>query len=325
MSGLRPGPRARAGVRSPKPVRARGSAAGRRGAQDRARGGAPRAQGGRAVLASAASADLPPGLLDLSLTEPGVKDEEALSQALAGLLERAEGFARGAAALVLPDPVGRISVLPAHELLGKRGAGPRGAGALPPAPVGALRGQGRAGWRWACRPAGAPIPRWWRPSTGPCSRPSKACSRATASAPALVELSSLALLALLEPARRRSPPRELGRGLRLARARPRRLAAARAHPARGGGGSRRPWGARWRTPCSTTGSGWAGRRSRARASAAPASRRSMPWPLLREPLGMTPVVLDPWAAFGGGEPQAGQLLAGALAAAGRGVVARRAA
>jgi hypothetical protein len=46
--------------------------------------------------------------------------------------------------------------------------------------------------------------------------------------------------------------------------------------------------------------------------------------LLREPLGMTPEVLDPWAGLGGGEPPAGQLLAGALAAAKRGAERRAA-
>jgi hypothetical protein len=40
--------------------------------------------------------------------------------------------------------------------------------------------------------------------------------------------------------------------------------------------------------------------------------------LLGEPLGMSLTLLDPWAAFGGGEGSAGQALASALAVAGRG-------
>ena len=78
-------------------------------------------QGGRSVLASAASVELPSGLLELSPTQAGIGDEEALGRALGGLLERAGALREGTAALLLPDPVGRIAVLRAEELQGKRG------------------------------------------------------------------------------------------------------------------------------------------------------------------------------------------------------------
>jgi Tfp pilus assembly PilM family ATPase len=68
------------------------------------------------VLAAAASLALPAGALKLSMTESNIVDEVAFRQTLGAALARA-GVAGGAhVALVLPDPVARISLLPAAEV-----------------------------------------------------------------------------------------------------------------------------------------------------------------------------------------------------------------
>jgi hypothetical protein len=279
-------------------------------------------QAGRTVLASAASADLPPGVLDLSLTEPGIRDEEALGRALAGLLERAGALREGTAALVLPDPVGRISVLPAPELLGKRGKD------LEELARFRLRRSVPFEVRDAQVAVGLP------PRGGPETVVVAAIYRPILEAfegllarqglrPGLVELSSLALLSGLEPwggdrllvnwdegyaslvlARDGWPL--LVRTLTEAAASPDALRREVAntllyHRERLGGSE-------------LTGA-WV------RSAVLPAADAVA---LLHEPLGLSPVVLDPWAAFGGGEEQAGQVLAGALAAAGRGALRRAA-
>jgi hypothetical protein len=75
-------------------------------------------EGGRFVLGAAAAMDLPAGCLDLSIVQPNVVDAVGFRQALRGALERAGVLAGARVALVLPDPVARVALLPAGEAAG---------------------------------------------------------------------------------------------------------------------------------------------------------------------------------------------------------------
>jgi hypothetical protein len=70
----------------------------------------------RMLLGSAASLDLPPGTIQLSLTQPNVADRESFSRVLATLLERTGLKGRRRVGLVLPDPVARVSLVHSSEL-----------------------------------------------------------------------------------------------------------------------------------------------------------------------------------------------------------------
>jgi hypothetical protein len=76
------------------------------------------AEKGRLALAAAASVELPPGVLSVSLTKPNVLDAGALQAALRAVLERVGALAGGAVSLVLPDPTVRLAVIPAAGLRG---------------------------------------------------------------------------------------------------------------------------------------------------------------------------------------------------------------
>jgi type IV pilus assembly protein PilM len=76
--------------------------------------------GGRTVLGAAAFLDLPEGVLKLSMTQPNILDVEAFKQTLRAVLERAGILAGGRVALVLPDPVARVALVPAAEVKGNR-------------------------------------------------------------------------------------------------------------------------------------------------------------------------------------------------------------
>ena len=274
-------------------------------------------QGGRVTLASAASTELLPGTIDLSLTEPGVKDAAAVGQALRGLLERAGALREATAALVLPDPVGRISVLPAQELPGQTRRRARGHGPLSAAPLRALRGAGRPDRR---EPSPARGPRRRR-GRGGLSAGARGFRGASGQPGPQRRARGAELPGASVPGRaprRRHSARQLGRGLclllllvrdgfpLLARTLPQAAATPDALPREvsntllyyqerlGGPGLARAF-----------------LRSAVLAGDEAAA-------LLSEPLGMLPSELDPWAAFGGGERQAGQALASALAVAGRG-------
>ncbi|HET8647360.1 MAG TPA: hypothetical protein VFO85_17820, partial [Vicinamibacteria bacterium] len=70
----------------------------------------------RLVLGAAASVDLPPGCLDLSIVQPNLTSAEGFQRALRSALEKS-GVVQGAGvALVLPDPVARVALLPAAEI-----------------------------------------------------------------------------------------------------------------------------------------------------------------------------------------------------------------
>jgi hypothetical protein len=72
-------------------------------------------QGQQLALAAAASLELPEGVLVLSMTQPNLADPEAFRRVLGAALERAGALDAGGMALVLPDPVARIALLPAGE------------------------------------------------------------------------------------------------------------------------------------------------------------------------------------------------------------------
>lgn len=113
---------------------------------------------GGLALRAAASQDLPAGCLQPGLAQDNVLQPQAFQAALAAALERAGARDAKRCCLVLPDPAGRLALLPADELRGKRAAeveqlarfrlrkalpfdvrearlaiGPRGAGAQVPA------------------------------------------------------------------------------------------------------------------------------------------------------------------------------------------------
>jgi hypothetical protein len=75
-------------------------------------------EGGRLVLGAAAAMDLPAGCLDLSIVQPNVLDPAAFRQTLRAALERSGVLAGARVALVLPDPVARVALLPAGEVAG---------------------------------------------------------------------------------------------------------------------------------------------------------------------------------------------------------------
>jgi len=76
--------------------------------------------GGRATLGAAAFLDLPEGVVRVSMTQPNIVDAEAFKQTLRAVLERAGIMDGGRAALVLPDPVARVALVPAGEVKGNR-------------------------------------------------------------------------------------------------------------------------------------------------------------------------------------------------------------
>jgi hypothetical protein len=78
--------------------------------------------GGRVRLAAAASLDLPQGVLEPSLTRPNVLDPAGFRRALESLLERVGALEAGRAALVLPDSVLRLALVPAGETKVRRRA-----------------------------------------------------------------------------------------------------------------------------------------------------------------------------------------------------------
>ena len=77
------------------------------------------ADGGGRALAGAASVDLPEGTLRLSISEPNVVNPEAFRQSLRSVVEKAGILGAGRVALVLPDPVARVALLPASEIRGR--------------------------------------------------------------------------------------------------------------------------------------------------------------------------------------------------------------
>ena len=76
----------------------------------------------QAVLGGAAAFELAPDVLQLSLTEPNVRDAEAFSRTLGVLADRVGLASGGRVALVLPDPVARVAFVPVAELQARAGA-----------------------------------------------------------------------------------------------------------------------------------------------------------------------------------------------------------
>jgi hypothetical protein len=77
-------------------------------------------EGGRTVLGAAAFLELPEGCVKLSMTQPNLVDPGTFKTTLRAVLERAGVLDGGKVALVLPDPVARVSLLPAAEIKGNR-------------------------------------------------------------------------------------------------------------------------------------------------------------------------------------------------------------
>lgn len=278
-------------------------------------------QGGGLRLAAAASVELPPGLLDLSVTRPNLPDPDAFTSTLSGLLERAGALRPGPMALVLPDLVARITVLPVAELTVRRGGDllemvrfrlrktvpfeirdAQVAVALPP----------RGG-------QGAVVAAIFRPVL----EGYEAALVRLGLLPGLVEVSSLAILSLVQGSdgdRLLVNWDEGYASLVLTRdgwpLLVRTLAEAAAEPE----GLRRE----------VANTLLYHRERLGGAGLIAATVRTTVVPeadavaLLREPLGLPPTVLDPWAGLSAGDPPAGQALAGALGAVRRAVSGRAA-
>jgi hypothetical protein len=75
---------------------------------------------GRLKLAAAASVELPAGVVAPSMTQGNVGDAEAFKRTLKNALEKAGAMDAPAVALVLPDTVARIALLPAVEMQAAR-------------------------------------------------------------------------------------------------------------------------------------------------------------------------------------------------------------
>ena len=270
-------------------------------------------EGGKFVLAAAASADIPPGVLSLSMTEPNLTDPEAFERLLASLLERAGALREGPVALVLPDPVARLTVLPASELLGKRGADAEEMARFRlrktvPFEIKDAR------LALGLPPRGGPDAAVVAAILRPVLESYEAVLHRLGLAPGLVELSSLALLSLLEPAAGDRLLVNWDEGYAslvlardgwpmLVRTLPDVAATPEALP---------------REVANTLlyyrerlgGPGLAG--AAVRCVALPPDEAA---DLLEEPLGLLPAVIDPWATLGGGERRPGQAVAGAVAVA----------
>lgn len=72
--------------------------------------------GGDVRFGSAGIAELDPGVLRLSMSEPNVLDRKVLVDTLQRLLERVGSAERGRVGLVLPDPVARVALVPGAEV-----------------------------------------------------------------------------------------------------------------------------------------------------------------------------------------------------------------
>ncbi len=77
-------------------------------------------EGGRLSLGAAATVDLPPGAVEVSLARPNLADPAAFREALRAVMERVGGLSGGDVSLVLPDPVVRLALVPAEGLRGSR-------------------------------------------------------------------------------------------------------------------------------------------------------------------------------------------------------------
>ncbi len=77
-------------------------------------------EGGRLSLGAAATVDLPPGVVEVSLARPNLTDPAAFREALHAVLERVGGLSGGDVSLVLPDPVVRLALVSGE---GVRGSG----------------------------------------------------------------------------------------------------------------------------------------------------------------------------------------------------------
>jgi len=75
---------------------------------------------GRLSLAAAACTELPPGVLEVSLTRPNVLEPASLQAALRATLERVGALSTGVVSLVLPDPAVRLVLVAGEGLRGRR-------------------------------------------------------------------------------------------------------------------------------------------------------------------------------------------------------------
>jgi hypothetical protein len=77
-------------------------------------------EGGRLALGAAGVVDLAPGALEVSLTQPNVRDRAAFEGALGAVLERAGAQGGGPVSLVLPDSAVRLALVPSAGMRGRR-------------------------------------------------------------------------------------------------------------------------------------------------------------------------------------------------------------
>jgi len=77
---------------------------------------------GHVAFGMAASLDLPDGTLNLSMVQPNVAAVNAFQDTVRNVLEKAGIPLHSEVALVLPDPVARVSLVAANDLVGKGAA-----------------------------------------------------------------------------------------------------------------------------------------------------------------------------------------------------------
>ncbi len=75
---------------------------------------------GRLSLAAAACTELPPAVLEVSLTKSNVLEPASFQAALRATLERVGALSAGVVSLVLPDPAVRLVLMPGEGLRGRR-------------------------------------------------------------------------------------------------------------------------------------------------------------------------------------------------------------
>jgi hypothetical protein len=74
--------------------------------------------GARLSLGAAATVELAPGTIAVSLARPNLTDPTAFGEALRAVLERVGALSGGDVSLVLPDPAVRVALVPAEGLRG---------------------------------------------------------------------------------------------------------------------------------------------------------------------------------------------------------------
>lgn len=276
------------------------------------------AQGRGRTLGGAAAVELAEGTLKISVSEPNILGAEAFRQALRSVAEKAGILGAGRVALVLPDPVARVALLPAADI---RGRGPEAEemirfrlrkavpfeirnARLASVPVQALGREPQV-------LVGAILATVLEEYEGAC--------RAIGLEPGLVQLAGLAILDSVEETRRPADRVVINWDEGYVSIFLSRDGAPVLIRTLTGADAGSPANVVRETSQTALyyrerlgGAGFA--EAILRSAAIPPAEAAQ---LLEEPLGLRPEILDPWGSLVGGDPSAAQALAGAAAAVAR--------